>query len=419
MIKNEVTKKIIPYRATVVSCEMNLKLEKIVGQILSIMATYDTSVFRDGNTSSVLFISSHIYSNTKIQIPKLFVNFDFPGDYLTVDAMSAYNFLNMNNFDKSKLTNHSVIILGFLNCIPETVLFTIVNNISSQLMYVFGDRLVDSPELGEYAQRYLANVQYDIRTDSSSGDLVSTKKRMSSLVKKLRESKYTTNGNDEAFDGVTIRNNTDIPTGEIEAYLRDGGYVVVPKRFLAQINSIIYGDTDVGPHVGSTVYNLTPYIYQNDDMRLIVPPGTPITIINVGETYEVSGGLIKTIDMMYDINGVNNVLMGVPVNMTSYLLSFDPNMQIGNIDEYNYILSNIQNTSYNESVHDFNFMYIAPFRLMSSNYIKYMEPNNLLCYIESIVRSDLYSKDTSYFNSVCRVRDILDLRFNFEFNEVV
>lgn len=419
MIKNEVSKKIIPYRVTSVSCEMNLKLEKVVGQILSIMTMYDNNIFRDGNASSVLVISSHHYNNMTMEIPATFTTFNFNADMLTVNTMSAYSFINMSDSDRHLLNNYSVIIVGFINCIPEAILSNILNSVSYQLVYAFGDRLVDSPEIGDYAKRILSTSQFDIKTDSSSNDLVTTKKRMSSLVKKLRETRYTTNGVDDEFDSVTIRNVPDIYTGEIESHLRDGGYVIVPKRFLAQINSILLADTDVGPYVGATVFNLTPYVYQTDDKKLIVPPMTPITIVNVGDTFESNGGLIKIIDMMCDINGVNNVLMGVPVNMTSYLLQFEPNMQISNIDEYKYILSNASTTSYSESMHDFNFMYISPFRLTSSNYIKYCEPDRLLCYIESIVRSDLYSQDTSYFNSVCRVKGSIDLRFNYEFDEVI
>ena len=419
MFKSEVSKKIIPYRVTTVSCEMNLKLEKIVGQILSIMTMYDNSIFRNGDVSPVLFISSHHYHSTAIDVRPEYVTFEMHADGLLVDTMSAYDFINLTDADRHRLSRYSIIIIGFINCIPEAILANIINGLSYQLIYTFGDRLVDSPELGEYAQRMLSTCQFDIRTDSSSDDLVTSKKRLSSLVKKLRERKYSTNGNDDNFDGAAIRNVTDIYTGDVETYLRDGGFVVVPKRFLAQINSIILADTNVGPRVGSTVFNLVPYVYQTDDRKLIIPPMTPITIINVGDTYDSNGGLIKILDIMCDINGVNNVMMGVPVNYTSYLLQFDPNMQINNIEEYKYILSNAQATSYGEGNHDFNFMYIAPYRLMSSNYIKYTEPDNLLCYIESIARSDLYSQDTSYFNSVCRVRNNLNLMFNYEFNSVV
>lgn len=419
MIKNEINKKIIPYRVTAVAVEMNLKLEKIVGQILSIMTTYDSSIFRDGNTSSVLFISSHIYNKIEIEVPKSFTTFDFPGDTLTIKAMSAYEFLNMSDTDRNILNSFSVILIGFVNCIPEVIMSNILNSITYQLVYIFGDRLIDSPELGEYAQRMISAPQFSIKTDSSAGDLVTSKKRMSSLIKKMRESKFVTSGNDEAFDGVTIKHGHDINTSEIESFLKHGGTVVVPRRFIADVNSIILRDTNVGPAVGATVYNLVPYVYYIDGKKLIIPPITPITIVRIGNTYESNGALITLMDMMCDINGINNVMMGVAVNMTSYLLSFNPNMQIANMDEYNYILSNMRNTSYNESIHDFNFMYITPFRLMSSNYIKYSEPEHLLCYIESIVRSDLYSQDTSYFGSVCRVRGTIDLRFNYEFNEVL
>ncbi len=419
MIKTEVSKKIIPYRVTTVAVEMNLKLEKIVGQILSIPTMYDTNIFRDGNTSSVLFISSHHYSPTQLQIPRAFAEFDFQTDCLIVDTVSAYDFLNMTDTEKYRLSNYSIILVGFINCIPENILSNIINSVGSQLLYVFGDRLVDSLEIGDYTTRYLSDMQYSIKTDSASGDLVSSKKRMSSLIKKLRESKYTTGGKDDAFDGVTIKNDISIYSSEIDSYLKDGGYVVVPKRFIATTNSLIYGDTDIGPHIGATVFNLVPYVYQTNDVKLIIPPMTPITVINVGQMYESNGILIKTVDMMCDINGINNVLMGVPVNYTSYLLQFDPNMQISNLEEYKYILYNAKSTSYGESNHDFNFMYISPYRLMSSTYIKYCEPDNLLCCIESITRSDLYSQDTSYFNSVCRVTNSLNLRFNYEFNEVV
>lgn len=414
-----------------VNVPMNTQIHKIVAEIFELnFSKYFYKYNMNISLDDILFISD---SNTKnfIDIPRsYFEEFDKLSKglgnnddrILSIPSINAYMF-DDKSYAKKVLEDHnrpSLIIIGFINNIPEHVYNNILDVFGRTKMFVFGDELVPSAEFGDYHNRILTNSEYSI-SHSYSDYRVSLHKKINSLMTKLRDKKtQNTTVIPMSTSVVKRRIETDIDINYIQEKL-DGGYnIVVPRRLLPQINSRIknsFGDSsEITCNVGDTFYTRFPFVtLDSEDNPIVIPPLSKVTvsISNDAETNRDGRRIILRNLIITKPNGSKVDLDNVPIDFTGYLMQFDENEHIDNYDDFNDILDNEDPIYFNPST-----MSIIPHRIFSYVEQKYIPTFSMLVYLENFETEVAFKNRSLWFQDMFNVVDELEVIVSTKFNEL-
>lgn len=413
---------------TAVLTNMNVKVEKIIADILDVIFTEDSNRY-NANFSNILYLTSENIDSLSIDEKyfELLNNFNltFP---IKIDTCPAYA-VESPDFKKNFFSEYDIIILGFINNISENIFNIVKSRATGKKIYIFGDAITNSPEHNNYYMRHLTSASMVQQIKDFDNDFrISDKKRLNIALRKLRKDTIDLSSEiKEIHNTLKIEYNDTIDTNVISEFLdaNESSLVVVPKRFLPKLNSALYYSTFASPHIefreGDTYYTKYPYTFTNEQGFIIVVPAlSQITILNnkSGVYVENHRCNICDISIQYtDSKGMiqKEMLMNVAIDLSAFLLNFNIDDHPDNASEYEEIINNLDD--YNEfSVKlDSTILSLVPFRILNSETAKYNTVKSVLSYIELIEKDIMYISDTSYFKHFTKVTDFIHIIYTDEF----
>lgn len=410
---------------------MNTQIHKIVAELFEInYSKYFSKIDMQISLDDVLFISDSI-TRKFIDIPssyfeeftELSEKFQSVSDQiLSIPTVNAYIFESMEYVEKvfENSNRPSLIILGFINNIPKHIMDNILNVFGRTKIYMFGDEIITSPELGDHFNNMLTNSEY-VLSLSYSDYKNSIQKKLNSTLHKLRD-KRTQNMSVIPTGQTTIRKRIEdeIVMDNIQDALEAGSNIVVPRRLVTSINSRIrnmFGSSStISLDAGEIFYTRFPFVTLVNDNPIVIPPGSKVSvqISNDAETFnEGRRIMLRNVSVKLPGSKYKIDLVNVPIDFTGYLMQFDENEHIGNYEDFNELTEYDDPLYFNPST-----MSIMPHLIYTSIEQKYIEACSLVVYLENLDLDPIYRNRALWFQEMFGATDELEIIISSRFNEL-
>lgn len=426
----KIKKVLLDEQKVCINTPMNTQIHKIVADIFEFnFARYFENKNMRIDLEDVLFISDSNIRNY-LDIPASYFTefsqiqrtFGVEEDrILSIPSMNAYVFESKEYYEEllKDRIRPSIVILGFINNIPKSVLDNILMVFGRTKIFMFGDEIVSSPEFGDHFSTILTNSEYTINY-AYSDYKNSIQKKINSVLSKLREKKFQ---NMAVFPvgTTTIKKtlNDNIDLDHINDSLNSDCNVVVPRRLLTQINSRVknlFGRSSIiSLEMGDVVYSRFPFITLHNEKPIVIPPLSRINI-NMSDSIEtIKDGrriVLKNVTITKP-NGTKVDLRNVPIDYTGYLMQFDESEHIDNYDDFEDIHPD-EDPLYMEP----STLSIIPHRIMTNIEQKYIQSHTLVVFLESLDLDSLYTNRSLWYQDMMGVIENLEVISSNRFNEL-
>ena len=339
----------------------------------------------------------------------------------SIPTVNALKFMNPGFLDEYSKTHErpTLIILGFINNIPEDVYVNLTNNIGRSKLLIFGDEVVSGVELDDYFSSILTNAEYNM-VFPYSDNRQATHKKINSLISKLRDKKTQTLASVPSNSSNISKTQSDeIDVDYIMSKLDLGCNVVVPRRMFCAINSKLFNtfsnSSKLQIQYNDMFYTRFPFITDDEDGKPVVIPAMSKVVIELSQDLETTKDGIRVVlrDVTFTKpNGAKIDVRNVPIDYSGYLLNFDGNEHIDNYDDYELI-------EYDEpNYYDPQTLSILPFRVFTEIEQKYITSIDMLLYKETF-ENDIYIKNRNpWFQEIFNVIETLEIIHDTQFNDL-
>lgn len=413
-------------RFTAVDVDFNTMPEIVLAHILAHAYCIADTHIEDIEFDDVLFISDTYISNNTL----LLESNDFKEAGVTIQRSNfpkrvkcchAHEFNELNDDLMTYKDGFNLIVIGYINTIPEHIFTNIQNFFGSHINYVvFGDPIIDAPEHNSYFMRYLTNSSVSIRLDY---DLYrkSDKKKINNTLFKLRRD-VTDTTDITTSNNVSVTSTSTINISDIVDFLNSKyNLVVVPKRLHPKINSLVYqfitsrSSLDLQP--GDKYILKTTWTCVQDGKRYVIPPLTTVRILKIYNQLFIQNHRCFICDVsVEDDNNNFMIINNAVIDFTDYLFEFDASQHPENLEDYDDIVRNIN--QFNSSIHDSSIMKIMFTGCVTSDMMKYYPSRATRAYIETIGRDAYYTTDFNWYKIFCNTTEFMDIVFTQEFIEI-
>lgn len=413
-------------RFTAVDVEFNTMPEIVLAHILAHAYSIADTHIEDIEFDDVLYIAdTHIQNGTL-----LLESNDFREAGVTIQRSNfpkrvrcchAFEFNELNEDILPYREGVNLVVIGYINTIPEHIFTNIQNFFGSSVNYVvFGDPIIDAPEHNSYFMRYLTNSSVSIRLDYDSYRK-SDKKKINNTLFKLRRD-VTDTSDITASNHVSITSSSSISIPDIANFLNSReNLVVVPKRLYPKIQSMLYqyitsrSLLDLQP--GDVYLLKNTWTCKQGNIRYVVPPLTTVRIMKIYNQVFIQNHRCFVCDVsLEDPNGQFVLMNNVVIDFTDYLFDFDARQHPENLEDYDDIVRNIN--QFNTTIHDSSVMKIMFSGCITSDMIKYYPSKATRAYIETIGRDAYYTTDFNWYKIFCNTTELMDIVFTQEFIEI-
>ncbi|MGL5714901.1 MAG: hypothetical protein ACRCX2_17930 [Paraclostridium sp.] len=377
----------------------------------------------------MLYISDKLDSSF-LEIPKeYFEEFDKltkgvsnVDNTLNIPMKNCLEFINEKDIKKyiSELKRKpSLIIIGCINNIPESVLRNITYYFDRSKVIFYGDELLSSPETKNCNSHILSNAVYSLVYPYSDFKQ-STHKKINSLLFKLRDKKtQCISSIPNNSTNISKLQSSEIDLDYIMEKLELGYNVVVPRRLFNIINSKLFNlfgsSSSLSCKLGDIFYTRFPFItYDENNNAIIIPALSKMSISFSDELVSYKDGKIIYLRNVTFTkpNGVKIDVKNVPIDYSGYLTNFEANEHIDNYEEFEEL------DLENPYSYDPQTLSILPFRLFTYIEQKYISSADLLLFLETY-ELDIFVKNKNvWFESISNVLDSLEIIYDTEFDEI-
>lgn len=417
-------------RFVVVDVEFNTMFEIALAHILSHAYSITDTHIDDIEFDDVLFISDRtlpdyllLESNDFKEAGVTMQRSNFPK---RVRTLNAYNFNELGDHLEPFSEGINLIVLGFINTIPEHIFDNIMSFFGRGVNYaIFGDPLIDAPEYNSYFMRYLTNASVSVRLDYDSYR-ASDKKKINNTLSKLRKD-VSSLSEITASNYVSISCIDDVSINRIEEYLEQDNKkntVIIPKRLYGTVSSKLYerkfGRSSLDFRPGDIYLTKFHWTFKQDGNMYVVPPLTRIEIAQIYNQLFVMEHrcFVCDLSVLYDDREPVYVKQAV-LDFTDFLFNFDSGQHPENIEDFEEIMNNI-NVFGNNTIQDSSVLKIMFTPVIISDMAKYYSnTENTMSYIETIERDSYYTSDFSWYKHFCNTINQIDIVTSDEFIDVL
>lgn len=411
-------------RFTAVDADFNIMLETIVTHILTQQYELNTTHVKDIEFDDVLFISDR-YVNGRCL---LLESNDFKESGVTIErnnfpkrvnSCHAYEFNTIDEELRELSSNINLVIIGFVNTIPEHIMTNIFEIFANSNIVVFGDPLVDAPEHNNYFMKYLTNASVAVKLEYDSYR-ISDKKKINNTLFKLKKDNNDIN-DITISNNVSVNTNSYVDTSLIEEYLfQPSSSVVLPKRLYATVNSIVYqnltSNVKLDFQAGDVFLSKLPWCFTQNNMKYVIPPLTKIRIMCIYNQVFIDNHRCFVCDVSVEKDNMNALLVNKAIiDFTDYLLNFDPKYFPDNNEDYEEIIKFDQ---FNSKIHDGTILKVLFSRCFTTDMVKYYDTERTLAFIETIERNPTFSSDFNWYKIFARTTESIDIIASDEFIDI-
>lgn len=346
------------------------------------------------------------FNASKMQFPKT-VKTVHMGEFNTkIDAHQVYK------------DQYDVIVIGFVNTIPESVFDNIYDTFRSKVLVLFGDPILDSSENGHWFMRYLTNKSLSIKSEYDS-NRISDKKKINNFLFKIRKDTENLFENSTSLN-VGISRKDDIDIYSMVQKIDEGDTViVVPKRISGIVKSRIYeyrNETDdLTLDFDTILYLRRPWTFEVNNQRMIAPPLTKIKIANVKGVWQADDGtqLLGVDILIYSDDKDFLIVKDVLIDYTDFILQFSYTEHPNNQELFQIALDAVRMSDIKD---DMDIMKVTPDLVFTCEDCKYFEIGRTIAYIESVEKEVYFETDSHYYNYFCNTLDNIEIIWSEEFD---
>lgn len=412
-------------RRAAMEVDFNMIPEAIVSHILSHSYGIGDTHIDDIEFDDVLFISDrHINGNNLLLESNDFreagvtmQRSNFPKRVRTCHA-TIFDEITDETADMFQDVN--LVIIGFVNIIPEHICNNILNFIGNKISVVlFGDSLIDSPEHNNYFMKHLTNASLSIKIDYDNYRL-SDKKKINNTLFKLRKDVQNlsdiTNSNHVSVTSSNVINIADV-TNQL---LSNNATVILPKRHYAHVNGLVYQNitsrTKLDFQPGDVFLTKFPWLVEEDGKKYIIPPLVTVRIMLVKNQLFINNHRCFVCDVVVEKDSAAVLIAhNVVIDFTDYILNFDSELFPDNLEDYEDIMKFNQFESH---LHDSKILKVMFSKCVSSDMPKYFDSDNTVSYIETIERDSFYHTDFNWYKMFARTKENINIIVTDEFIDV-
>jgi len=404
-----------------VTCHMNMDVRIIISNIIEtiFMRYINRGIKVDFN--DILFITDRcdiLTSTSDLVVPTKMLGESakhVKNRNIMIETVNALEFLNTEDsvdfLDKRKYTP-SLVILGFINNIPEDVYDNIDQVFGRTRLVTFGDVKVESGELYNYYKKFLTSSEYFIDLPYYEHRNSSIKK-INNTLDKFRDNKNGIN-KITSSSNITKTQSNELDMNIIEDSLEDGATVVVPKRLAPAINSRLHtsinpSDTlEIEPNI--EYYTRFPFMAVNGKDKVFIPPLTKMKIAQYYQTSTFTNGrryILRT--CVFYLDGEEVVLKNIPIDFSSFILNFDQDEHPDNYEDY----EEIENY---DTVYDPFTLQLLPNKIVTEIEQKYFKSRDLTLFIETYEFETQYVS-SCWYSQCCNVLESLHIVYSNYFDQ--
>lgn len=413
-------------RFAVIDVEFNTMFEIALAHILAHTYSIADTHIEDIEFDDVLFISDRptekyllLESNDFKEAGVTMQRSNFPK---RVRAVSAYEFNEVNDDLEKYRDGNNLIIIGFVNTIPEHIFNNIVNFFGRMVNFaVFGDPIIDAPEHNSYFTRYLTNASISVKLEYDDYRISDIKKINNTLFKLRKD--VTSVSDITASNHVHFSSCTDICVTDINEFLEKDpkNVVVVPKRWYSLVNSFLFefatSRSSLDFQMGDIYYTKYPWIFEEKDEKFAIPPLTKITILNIYNQLFVQKHRCFICDILLEYNGDKKIVQNTVIDFTDYMFNFDASRHPENMEDFDDMVQNIN--VFNQHIYDSSVLKILFKPVLTSDMSKYaFNVDSITAYIETIERDSYYNNDFNWYKIFCNTLKDINVVTSDEFVDV-
>lgn len=404
-----------------VTCHLNMDVKIIIANIIEtiFMKYINRGIKVDFN--DILFITDRCdetLSNSELTIPTKLLGDSakyVKNRNIFIETRNALEFLNKEdseNYVDSRKYMPTLVILGFINNIPEEVFYNIDHSFRRTKLVTFGDTKIESGELENYYKKFLTSSEYfiDLAYHEHRNSEI---KKINNTLDKFRDSKNGINKITSSAN-ITKTQSNELDMDLIEDSLEDGCTVVVPKRLSPSINSRLRATSaasdilEIEPNV--VYYTRFPFMANNGKEKVFIPPLTEVKIAQYYQTSTYRNGrryILRT--CVFFIDGEEIVLKDIPIDFSSFILNFDPDEHAENYEDF----EEIEDTSI---IYDPFTLQLLPNKIVTEIEQKYFKSRDLTLFIETFEFETQYVS-SCWYSQCCNVLESLNIIYSNYFDE--
>lgn len=417
---HEYTKIFLHRNIVTVTTDINMKPSVILAETLEWLFSNRFGKNKD-ILDSTLFITDSLSNNTNVTLsrkdfpyivdgePHLIDYFPYDDNEHTILGISIGHFLNLEKmgdmFNLLSPQKYKVIILGFINNIPDTILNNIFKLYSNSLIVVFGDEVLGSINNDPMHLRFLTNCNLKLTSDRSD-DRVSPNKKISAAIAQMRKPTSKFGDIQSASIVVDVKHTLDETNFkdimDTESTLKVEGekyQIIVPHRLyndiMSDVHNSIYGVEEIAIRMFRDYYNKLPLIHTNPDGSThFIPPLTKMNVLNIKMAGFKDGDSMLICDIICDyVDGVKDIkLIDVAINYSAYARSFNPEKHV--------FTHEVPNTLLEKWSPD--ILYLIPFPIITYEFAKLTCVDRTYGFIETINTFNNYKPATDVYPYFCR-----------------
>lgn len=410
---------------TAMDADLNMMREIVVTHALSHAYAICDSHIDNIEFDDVLYISDvHIPNNTLLlestdfrETGVTMSRSNFPKRVSTMHY-AIFNDITDNPALEGLRENVNLLIVGFVNTIPEHIFNNIMEVFGSQpSVIIFGDPLVDSPENNNYFMKYMTNTSIGVSLDYDNYRL-SDKKKINNTLLKLRKD-ISNLGDITNSNYVSLRMANDIVVNDVvDELLQKGASVVLPKVHYAKVNSLVYSyitsrnRLDFEP--GDTFLVRYPWLAMANDTVYIIPPMTVVKIMMIHNQIFINSHRCFVCDIVIENDNGNPLLIkSAIIDFTDYIMNYDPTMFPENMEDFEDIL---KYNLFDTQIHDAHVLKVLFCKTLTPDMAKYYDSDVTTAYIETIDRDVMYPSDFNWYKIFARTKENINIIVADEFD---
>lgn len=410
--------------------------------------------------NKILYLDSQITVLTVMPLHELFVNsvieidrdkveFSYSNIFMLYDFMDYDESVlrNLPNYSENEMSNnerypyknfndYNIVIIRDISLIPKYILKYILMHLPKHVsVYLIGDMFVDCID-HNYYQNNISNIsKYMFKVEEPTKYKYNIGKK---LFRLLQNSKKKINRDEIKSSGdiIKIFDSDIINIDDINNLLNDDEVIGIPKKFYKKLNTIIFksrNGLDTAELVnGETVLYLDQPLTVIYNSILITFPAN--SKFKVYKTYEDNkfyksitvgndGSLKQLVDLIYIGDDADEysyiyetnqykILEKVNIDLGHYYNNFILDDVLDNEDIKRSVITSSLNIDH-DAPHTLNNIKFSPYRIATSDKIKYLEIDKLSLFIEWYKVVNLFDETRPLYNYLCSSIDKVTL-YNFD-----